>query len=76
MDRVIADFRSVAIGDSFLWISSANTDFSAPYAQISPVLLGLESLRTLKLACWNLDLSDSEVEKIFWGNASTLYGLT
>jgi predicted TIM-barrel fold metal-dependent hydrolase len=68
--------RNVAIGDSFLWISSANTNFSASYAEFSPVLIGLESLRVLKLACWNLNLSDTEVEKIFWGNAAELYCLT
>ncbi len=77
-DAPVSHFRgrSVAIGDSFLWVSAANTNLSTPYAQLSPVLLGLESLRTLKLACWNLNLSDSEVEKIFWGNADALYGLT
>ena len=67
--------RCVAIGDSFLWLSDSNTNFSAAYAPLSPTLVGLESLRTLKLACWNLNLSDSQVEKIFWGNASELYCL-
>lgn len=67
--------RCVAIGDSFLWLSESNTDFSTAYAELQPSLVGLESLRTLKLACWNLGLSDTEVEKIFWGNAATLYQL-
>ncbi len=67
--------RCVAIGDSFLWLSEANTKFAANYADIRPSLVGHESLRALKLACWNLRLSDTEVEKIFFGNAAELYGL-
>ena len=67
--------RCVAIGDSFLWLSESNTQFSASYAEIRPVLIGLESLRVLKLACWNLGLPDSDVEKIFWGNAAELFEL-
>jgi predicted TIM-barrel fold metal-dependent hydrolase len=67
--------RCVAIGDSFLWLSESNTDFSAAYADLQPTLVGLEALRTLKLACWNLRLSDTDVEKIFWGNAASLYEL-
>jgi predicted TIM-barrel fold metal-dependent hydrolase len=67
--------RCVAIGDSFLWLSESNTNFSTGYANVQPALVGVESLRTLKLACWNLSLSDTEVEKIFWGNAAALYEL-
>lgn len=68
--------RCVAVGDSFLWISASNTSFSTAYGQISPTLVGLESLRVLKMACLNLNLSDSQVERIFWGNAAELYSLT
>jgi glutamate-1-semialdehyde 2,1-aminomutase len=67
--------RCVAIGDSFLWLSPKETNFHADYAEIQPALIGHESLRVLKLACWNLDLKDSEIEKIFYGNAAELYGL-
>jgi glutamate-1-semialdehyde 2,1-aminomutase len=67
--------RCVAIGDSFLWLSESNTEFTTAYADCRPSLVGFESLRTLKLACWNLRLSDSEVEKIFWSNAADLYQL-
>ena len=67
--------RCVAIGDSFLWLSENNTQFGADYANIRPSLIGHESLRILKLACWNLALSDSDVEQIFFGNAAELYGL-
>jgi predicted TIM-barrel fold metal-dependent hydrolase len=67
--------RCVAIGDSFLWLSEANTNFTTAYADCRPALVGFESLRVLKQACWNLGLSDSDVEKIFWGNAARLYNL-
>jgi predicted TIM-barrel fold metal-dependent hydrolase len=67
--------RCVAIGDSFLWLSEANTVFTAVHADVHPTLVGIESLRVLKLACINLGLSDSQVEKIFWKNAADLYGL-
>jgi len=67
--------RCVAIGDSFLWLTESNTNFFTAYADLQPALVGAESLRTLKLACWNLGLSDTEVEKIFWGNAAALFEL-
>jgi glutamate-1-semialdehyde 2,1-aminomutase len=68
--------RCVAIGDSFLWLSPDTTKFAADYAEIRPSMIGHESLRVLKLACWNLNLSDSDVEKIFWNNAAEMYGLS
>lgn len=68
--------RCVAIGDSFLWLSESNTRFETAYSDCRPALVGFESLRALKLACWNLRLSDTDVEKIFWGNSAQLFNLT
>lgn len=68
--------RCVAIGDSFLWLSEANTNFHVPYAPYPPVLVGLESLRALKQACRNLSLGDTGIERIFRGNAVEMYGLS
>jgi predicted TIM-barrel fold metal-dependent hydrolase len=65
--------RAVALGDSFLWLSAGNTDYSAWYGDVLPVLVGLESLRALKLGCRRLRLSDSQIEKIFYRNAVELY---
>lgn len=67
--------RCVGIGDSFLWLSSQNTDFKTNYAEVQPALVGIESLRALKLACLNLRASDAQVEAFFYGNAAELYGL-
>jgi|YNPNPStandDraft_1061719.scaffolds.fasta_scaffold44092_2 hypothetical protein len=60
--------------DSFLWLSSENTHFTAAYADVRPTWVGLESLRVLKLAAFSLRLSDAEVEAIFWGNAQKVWG--
>lgn len=67
--------RCIAIGDTFHWLSRDNTKFEANYADMTPGLIGHESLRTLKLACWNLRLKDSEVEAIFFDNARQLFSL-
>ena len=84
VDRLLygADFpvthlrgRCVAVGDSFLWLTADNTNFGASHAAVQPVLVQLESLRALKQACWNLRLSDANIEKIFWGNSAALFKL-
>jgi len=67
--------RPVALGDSFLWVSAENTDFSASYADVQPAAVGLESLRVLKLACHHMRLGDHGVERIFWNNAAELFDL-
>jgi glutamate-1-semialdehyde 2,1-aminomutase len=66
--------RCVAMGDSFLWLSRTNTQFQTPYGVAEPTLIALESLRALKLACWNLRLNDT-VEAIFRTNAAQLFAL-
>jgi glutamate-1-semialdehyde 2,1-aminomutase len=67
--------RCIALGDSFLWISADNTDLSVPYGDLQLSLVGLESLRALRVATVSLGLSDSQVEDIFLNNAARLYGL-
>jgi glutamate-1-semialdehyde 2,1-aminomutase len=60
--------RCVAVGDSFLWLEPENC------GQARPLLVGIESLRALRLACLNLRLSDTQIESIFDGNARRLLG--
>jgi len=67
--------RCVALGDSFFWISASNTDLNVPYGELNLSLIGLESLRMLKLAAMSTQLSDGQVEDIFSGNATKLFGL-
>lgn len=65
--------RCVALGDSFFWLSPENTRLEAAYADVQFSLVGLESLRTLKVAAMCLGLSDEQVEDIFLGNALQLW---
>lgn len=63
--------RSVAAADSFLWLY----DDTPVWGSIKPVMIGLESLRSLKWACWSERLRDSDVEDIFWNNAAKLFDI-
>ncbi len=67
--------RCVALGDSFLWLSAHNIRLDAAHGKVELSLVGLESLRTLKIAAMSLNLSDAEVEDVFCGNASRLFAL-
>jgi len=67
--------RSVAAGDSFLWLYEDTPVWGEKHLQIQPVLIGLESLRALKWACQSERLTDRQVEDIFWGNAARALGI-
>jgi hypothetical protein len=66
--------RCVGLGDSFLWISSENTNLDVPYGQLQLALVGHESLRALKVAARSTRLTDAQVEDIFHGNGARLFG--
>ena len=65
--------RCVAVGDSFLWLSADNTKLDAAYADVQFELVGLESLRTLKVAAVSLGLTDAQIEDVFLHNATSLW---
>jgi len=65
--------RSVAAGDSFVWLYEETPVWGEKHQRIQPVFVGLEHLRSLKWACWSLGLKDSQVEDIFWNNAARLF---
>ncbi|MBX9789671.1 MAG: amidohydrolase [Pirellulales bacterium] len=67
--------RAVGIGDSFVWLDESSPVWGDKHAQVSPVLVGLEHLRSLKWACWSERLGDAAVEDIFWNNAARLFGV-
>ena len=68
--------RCVAIGDQFVWLGEDNLNWdSVAHVPIQPVLVGLESLRVLKLGVRHLRLSDSQVEDIFYHNARRMLGM-
>ncbi len=67
--------RCVAIGDSFHWFYAEDMRLEERHTTLRPVLIGLESLRSLRLAARRLKLSDSQVEDIFYNNAVQLWPL-
>lgn len=68
--------RCIGLGDSFFWIDPNNTQLEVPYGNIELSLIGLESLRTLKIAAMSTGLTDSQVEDVFCNNARRLFDLT
>jgi glutamate-1-semialdehyde 2,1-aminomutase len=68
--------RAIGIGDSFVWLYEYSLDWSQfEYARVAPTLVGLESLRSLKLAALHLRLNDSQIEDVFYRNARRMLGL-
>ena len=67
--------RCVGLGDNFLWLTPDNTKLDAAYADVQFTLVGIESLRTLKVAALGCGLSDKQVENVFSGNGAELFGL-
>jgi predicted TIM-barrel fold metal-dependent hydrolase len=67
--------RCVAIGDSFHWFYDHDMGLEEKHATLQPVLVGLESLRSLRLAARRLKLKDAQVEDIFYNNAARLFSV-
>lgn len=67
--------RYVAFGDNFAWLGIKELPCRQVHSVLRPTMLGIESLRMLKLAAMLLQLTDSQVEDIFYGNAARLFGL-
>ena len=67
--------RCVAIGDSFYWLYADEMDLNEKHTTLEPVMIGLESLRSLNLAFRRTKLKDSQIEDIFYNNAARLFDL-
>lgn len=67
--------RSVSVADTFLWLYDDTPVWKEKHKTIHPVLIMLESLRSLKWACWSEKLTDTQIEDIFWNNAACLFQL-
>ena len=67
--------RCVAIGDSFHWFYAEEMKLGEKHTTLQPVLIGLESLRSLLLALHRLKLTDAQVEAVFYDNAAQLFGV-
>jgi glutamate-1-semialdehyde 2,1-aminomutase len=68
--------RCVAVGDSFHWFYAEDMNLEERHIRLRPALIGLESLRSLRLAARRLKLTDSQVEDIFYNNAAQLFALS
>lgn len=68
--------RALAVGNGFIWLYEDTLDWTQfGHAEARPTLVGLESLRCLKVAALSLGLSDSQIEDIFCHNARRMLGL-
>lgn len=65
--------RCIAIGDSFHWLYAEEMGLDEKHTTLQPVLIGLESLRSLILAIHRLKLNDRQIEDIFYHNAARLF---
>ncbi len=65
--------RCVAIGDSFHWIYAEDMAVEERHITLQPVLIGLEALRSLRLATRRLKLAEGQIEDIFYHNAAQLF---
>ncbi len=77
-DYPISHFRGrcVGIGDQFLWLYEDSVDWKRiSHVEIQPYLVGMESLRAVKLAATRLRLTDSQVEDVFCNNGRKLFDL-
>lgn len=65
------------VTDTFKWLYDSDPVWNKlGYApNLQPTLVGMENLLAMKIACWTLGLSDSQVQAIFWDNAVTLLGM-
>lgn len=65
--------KAISLADSFYWINEADLARFAGPTGFHSWLVGTENLMALRQACRMLDLSPSDVEKLFWGNAARLF---
>ena len=64
--------KCVTVGDAFSWICPRRIDVYPSAPVCHPTLVGLESLRALKLAAYLMDLTQQDLEDIFFNNALRL----
>ena len=67
--------RPVAVGDDVHWIFPKDLPDDAYSGKPRPTMVGIESLRALKVAAMSLKLTDSQIEDIFYNNAARLLSL-
>ena len=63
-------------GFKILWLYEDSPVWGEKHQSIKPVFTGLEHLRSIKWACWSENLTDNQIEDIFWNNAAKLFRLS
>jgi glutamate-1-semialdehyde 2,1-aminomutase len=63
--------RPFTIGDGFFWVYENTLDWSA-WPMGEPTLTGIESLHAIKQAAQLMDMTDSDIERIFHDNVISL----
>ncbi len=64
--------KCVTVGDAFSWICPRRIDVDPAAPVCHPILVGLESLRALKLAATLMDWTKQNLDDIFFNNALRL----
>ena len=67
--------RCVGIGDTFVWFYAKDIPREVMYGNVRPTLVGIESLRAIKVAAMATRLTDSQIEDVFYNNAAALYDI-
>lgn len=67
--------KCVSVGDGFVWLYSDTIRWNGFLPSCNPILLGIESLLALREAAEDLELNGEDIQNIFIGNASDLFGL-
>ena len=67
--------KAISIADSFYWIAEADLERFAGPTEFHSWLVGTENLMAVRQACLMLDLGRNDVEKLFYKNAATLFGM-
>lgn len=77
-DYPVSMFRGkcFSIGPSFLWLYKEQLETCASKTNFSAYLVGIENLLAVRSACKMLDLTQAQIEDIFYNNAMELFGLT
>lgn len=66
--------KAISIGDTFHWIYESECDGHRALPK-KFWLIGIENLMALRQACLLAELSKSDIEKLFYHNAMSLFGL-
>lgn len=77
-DFCVSQMRAtvVSVADTFLWLDEEHAPEAPAYASgFALPLVGVENLRAVRAAARVAKLRDSDIEALFWGNATRLLGL-